>query len=87
MLNTARRRILPSTRPRFLWSPAPTSTISRYGVSHLQLAPAGVRTIVVDAPIPKKTKVWDSVDEAVADIKAGSVLLRQTCFQLDEHLI
>ena len=30
-------------------------------------------SVVVDAP--RKTKVWDSVDEALADIKAGSVLL------------
>ncbi|KAI0093582.1 3-oxoacid CoA-transferase [Irpex rosettiformis] len=62
------RRILPSTRPRYLWSPT-SSTVQQLA------APAGVRTIVVPAPIPRKTKVWDSVDEAVADIKDGSVIL------------
>ena len=28
-----------------------------------------------DLPIPNKSKVWDSADEAVKDIKSGSVLL------------
>lgn len=28
-----------------------------------------------DLPVPNKTKVWDSVDEAVKDIKSGDVLL------------
>jgi 3-oxoacid CoA-transferase len=26
-------------------------------------------------PIPKRKKVWDSVDEAVRDVKSGDVLL------------
>ncbi|KAF4619444.1 hypothetical protein D9613_005354 [Agrocybe pediades] len=29
----------------------------------------------VDIPVPNKSKVWDSADEAVKDIKSGSVLL------------
>ena len=28
-----------------------------------------------DIPIPNKSKVWDSADEAVKDIKSGAVLL------------
>ncbi|OSX65123.1 hypothetical protein POSPLADRAFT_1178767 [Postia placenta MAD-698-R-SB12] len=28
-----------------------------------------------DLPVPNKTKVWDSVDEAVKDVKSGDVLL------------
>ncbi len=31
--------------------------------------------VVADAPIPKKTKVWDNIDEAVKDVKSGDVLL------------
>ncbi|KAI0341777.1 3-oxoacid CoA-transferase [Trametopsis cervina] len=34
-----------------------------------------VLTIVANAPIPKKTKVWKSADDAVADIKEGSTIL------------
>ena len=29
----------------------------------------------VDLPIPKKSKVWDSVDEAVKDVKTGDMIL------------
>ncbi|EMD38352.1 hypothetical protein CERSUDRAFT_113512 [Gelatoporia subvermispora B] len=29
----------------------------------------------VDLPVPNKTKVWDSADEAVKDVKSGDVLL------------
>lgn len=32
-------------------------------------------SVVVDAPRPGKTKVWDSVDEAVKDVKAGDIIL------------
>ncbi|KZT11307.1 3-oxoacid CoA-transferase [Laetiporus sulphureus 93-53] len=41
------------------------------------VASARVRfyTIVTDAPIPKKTKVWSSADEAVKDVKSGDVVL------------
>jgi len=39
----------------------------------------------VDAqiPVPKRKKVWDSVDEAVRDVKSGDVLLcgGQSCTQ------
>lgn len=27
------------------------------------------------SPVPRKTKVWDSVDEAVKDVKSGDILL------------
>ncbi|KAI0748319.1 3-oxoacid CoA-transferase [Daedaleopsis nitida] len=32
-------------------------------------------SVVVNAPIPRKTKVWDSVDEAVKDVKSGDIIL------------
>lgn len=32
-------------------------------------------TTPTDIPVPNKTKVWDSVDEAVKDVKSGDVLL------------
>ena len=32
-------------------------------------------SVVQDAPIPKKTKVWSSVDEAVKDVKSGDTVL------------
>lgn len=32
-------------------------------------------TVPADPHIPKKTKVWDSVDEAVGTVKSGDVLL------------
>lgn len=32
-------------------------------------------SVVVNAPIPKKTKVWDSADEAVKDVKSGDIIL------------
>ncbi|KAH9951886.1 3-oxoacid CoA-transferase [Amylocystis lapponica] len=31
--------------------------------------------VVADAPIPRKTKVWDSVEEAVKDVKSGDTIL------------
>ena len=31
--------------------------------------------IPANLPVPKKRKVWDSVDEAVGDVKSGDVLL------------
>lgn len=31
--------------------------------------------VVANAPIPKKTKVWDSIDEAIKDVKSGDILL------------
>lgn len=38
---------------------------------------------VVDAPPPAKTKVWDSVDDAVKDVKSGDILLSGGAFELD----
>ncbi|KAI0362342.1 3-oxoacid CoA-transferase [Trametes cingulata] len=32
-------------------------------------------SVVANAPIPKKTKVWDSADEAVKDVKSGDIIL------------
>ncbi|GJE95160.1 3-oxoacid CoA-transferase [Phanerochaete sordida] len=31
--------------------------------------------VVANAPIPSKTKVWDSVEEAIKDVKSGDILL------------
>ncbi|KAH9482396.1 Succinyl-CoA:3-ketoacid coenzyme A transferase 1, mitochondrial [Psilocybe cubensis] len=48
-------------------------------LSPLQLTAVCVRrrqySIPTDLPVPSKSKVWDSADEAVKDIKSGSVLL------------
>lgn len=40
-------------------------------------APYRVRyyAVVANAAAPKKTKVWDSVDEAIKDVKSGDILL------------
>lgn len=47
-------------------------------------APTGARlrihavrsyAVVADAALPKRTKVWDSIDEAVKDVKSGDILL------------
>ena len=32
-------------------------------------------SVVVDASRPRKTKVWNSVDEAVKDVKTGDIIL------------
>lgn len=31
--------------------------------------------VAADAPVPRRRKVWDSVDEAIKDVKAGDTLL------------
>lgn len=41
----------------------------------LALFPSVTRKYSLPAEPPKKSKVWDSVDEAVKDIKSGDVLL------------
>jgi hypothetical protein len=40
-------------------------------------APLQVRTFIAAAKdaVPKKRKVWDSVDEAVKDVKTGDIVL------------
>lgn len=45
--------------------------------AHPILIAARVRfySVVQDAPIPKKTKVWSSVEEAVKDVKSGDIVL------------
>jgi len=32
-------------------------------------------SVLADIPVPHKSKLWDSVDEAVKDVKSGDVLL------------
>ncbi|KAI8998461.1 3-oxoacid CoA-transferase [Trametes punicea] len=32
-------------------------------------------SVVANAPIPKKTKVWSSADEAIKDVKSGDIIL------------
>ena len=32
-------------------------------------------SVVANAPIPNKTKVWSSADEAVKDVKSGDIIL------------
>ena len=31
--------------------------------------------VTAGAPVPRKRKVWDSVDEAIKDVKSGDILL------------
>ena len=42
---------------------------------HCQGTSAPYSTVVTEEALPTKKKVWDSVDEAVADVKSGDVLL------------
>ena len=32
-------------------------------------------SVVVDAPVPRKSKVWDNIDDAIKDVKSGDILL------------
>ena len=40
---------------------------------------------VVNAPRPGKTKVWDSVDAAVKDVKSGDIILSGGAFFRGVH--
>ncbi|KAI0797617.1 3-oxoacid CoA-transferase [Abortiporus biennis] len=59
----------------------PSSMICRSSSSRYRLAAAVLGLKVrsystpTDLPIPRKSKVWDSVDEAVKDVKSGDTLL------------
>lgn len=66
MLSTTRRR---AVLPRTLWA----SPRTRVPTAQLSLSLRAYS--VVNAPLPKKRKVWDSVDEAVRDVKSGDVIL------------
>ena len=37
-------------------------------------------SVAANAPVPKKRKVWDSVDEAIKDVKSGDILLSGGAF-------
>ncbi|EGN96205.1 hypothetical protein SERLA73DRAFT_185833 [Serpula lacrymans var. lacrymans S7.3] len=52
---------------------SPTIVLGNYS----RLLSPGIRwySTPVDLPVPKKRKVWDSVDEVVKDVKSGDVLL------------
>lgn len=57
-----------------------TMLVARLYPARLSLAPAiRLRLSTVRcysaSPVPRKTKVWDSVDEAVKDVKSGDILL------------
>lgn len=64
-----------------------TRRISRGPFTRLSLAPghstrvlacstqARLYSVVTDAPVPRKSKVWSSADEAVKGVKSGDVLL------------
>lgn len=45
------------------------------GLSLKAAASARCYSVATDAPIPRSTKIWDSVDEAVKDVKSGDTLL------------
>ncbi|KAI0709458.1 3-oxoacid CoA-transferase [Earliella scabrosa] len=56
---------------------ARTLAIPRARTSSRIVLAARIRyySVVVDAPRPRKTKVWDSVDEAIKDVKSGDIIL------------
>lgn len=56
--------------PRTLWaSPRTPVPPAQLGCS------LRAYSVAADAPVPRKRKVWDSVDEAIKDVKTGDVLL------------
>jgi hypothetical protein len=87
-LSLARRTRFRSPVSAYLPSYNSTNrTSSLPSISALRTAVAasrGVRayTVVADAAVPKKKKVWESADEAVADIKSGSMILSGGAFIL-----
>lgn len=48
---------------------------ARITVAVFRLGPVRKYSVPVDIPVPRKSKIWDSVDEAVKDVKSGDVLL------------
>ncbi len=60
----ARKAIGTLARPCLIQAQAPA-----------HLARSSYSTVAAEGALPTKKKVWDSVDEAVADIKAGDVVL------------
>lgn len=60
-----RARAVPASAPRLrqrLPTPAAVHRVRYYAV-------------VASAATPQKSKVWDSVDEAIKDVKSGDILL------------
>ena len=55
-------------------------SVASTGLLRLSLSSA-VRTYATahNAPVPSKSKVWESADEAVKDIKSGSMILSGGC--------
>ncbi|TCD63293.1 hypothetical protein EIP91_005705 [Steccherinum ochraceum] len=54
------------------------SKLGQMPLLRLRLTAALLRrpySIVTDVPIPRKSKVWDNVHEAIADVKSGDVVL------------
>lgn len=70
MFSTTKRRVLLATRRTR--AQAPSLWIA---IGHPQAHLSGVKSVTTNAPIPRKTKVWDSAEEAVKDIKDGDVIL------------
>ncbi|GJE95159.1 3-oxoacid CoA-transferase [Phanerochaete sordida] len=68
MLRTTTRRVF---LPRTLWASPRTAVPT----SQLSLSLRAYAAVASDAPVPKKRKVWDSVDDAIKDVKSGDVLL------------
>ncbi|PCH38156.1 succinyl-CoA:3-ketoacid-coenzyme A transferase [Wolfiporia cocos MD-104 SS10] len=61
-----------------MWAFRPNvAPVLRHSLRNTAAISARVRfySVVTDVPKPKKTKVWDSVDEAVKDVKSGDIVL------------
>ena len=58
--------------PRALWASPRTSAVLALPRTATALR---YYSVVHHVPVPKKRKVWESIDEAIQDVKSGDVLL------------
>ena len=58
-----------------LLAKAATGPFLRVRIAIPSIAARRYLSVVQDAPIPKKSKVWKSVDDAVKDVKSGDIIL------------
>lgn len=58
-----------------LFAKAATGPLLRVRVTVTTLTAKRYLSVVHDAPIPKKSKVWKSADDAVKDVKSGDIVL------------
>lgn len=58
------------------------SPVAAWKAQPSRLAQVQFYSVVTDAPVPRKGKVWDSIDEAVQVVKSGDTLLSGGMFVL-----